>query len=207
MSATDAGRILSGLFVFVLATALPAGAVTEVPDAGDASISHDSAAGTWSLAAGGTTLTVALDPSRDFQVLRLVTSSPQPWSVGALSDSTVTVNDVPLCFGRRAAGFMYVNVTTEVVVAALSLQLDATFELQAAALRVTRHYRVVSGSPTFEAWNTYSALGAAVSVSNLVPFQASLPEGTLRWLTGLRGDNADTANFTAFTLQEKTLAA
>jgi alpha-galactosidase len=207
MNAAHAARILSRVFMFVLAAALPAVAATPVVQAGDASISHDSAAGTWSLAAGGATLTVALDPSRDFQVLRLVTSSPQPWIVGALSDSTVTVNDVPLAFGSRRAGFTYVNVTVNVVVADVALQLDATFELPAAALRVTRHYGIASGSPTFEAWNTYEALGAAVAVSNLVPFQASLPGGQLRWLTGLRGDNSDTANFTAFTLQEKTLAA
>src|SRR5216684_4729383 len=192
--------------LFAALWAVPASAATVVTT-GDASISHDTQAGSWSLSAGGTTLTLALDPSRDFQVLQLFTSLPRPWIVGTLSEPTITVNNASLVFGSRAAGFIYKNVTAAVVVTDVALQLDATFDLPAAALRVTRHYGIASGSPTFETWNTFEALGAAVTVSNLTPFQASLPDGKLHWLTGLQGDSADNANATAFTLQEKTLAA
>ena len=56
---------------FILATqigAAPAWAATVVAQQGDASMSHDATAGTWTLAAGGATLTLALDPSRDFSI-------------------------------------------------------------------------------------------------------------------------------------------
>src|SRR5437763_948142 len=107
----------------------PVSAASTVTSVGDASISHDAQAGTWLLTAGGTKLTLALDPSHDFQIVGLTSVSTHPWTVGMLSDSTVTVNDVPLVFGSRAAGFVYENVTAKVVVPNVALQLDATFKV------------------------------------------------------------------------------
>src|ERR1700704_3241892 len=102
------------ILLFALVCTEPASAATTVVTAGEATISHDTPAGSWSLTAGGTTLTLALDPSRDFQVLQLLTSSPRPWIVGSLAEATVMVNGASLVFGSRAAGFLYRNVTSEV---------------------------------------------------------------------------------------------
>ena len=68
-------------FVFSILAA-PAGAATVAAALGDASITHDASAMTWSIAAAGTTLTLLLDPSRDFSVQRLATSNNKPWTVG-----------------------------------------------------------------------------------------------------------------------------
>ena len=196
----------------VLTFALAASAVTPaiaapvvVKQLGDASISHDAAAMTWSLTVHGTTLTLALDPSRDFAIQRLATSSNTLWTVGTVPDTAITLNGARLDFGSRAAGFVYQNVVT--FASGQSVRLDAVFDLPLARLEVTRHYLVTSGSPTFETWTTIAPRGDSVaSLSDLNGFRLTVPNGSLHWLSGLQGDNADVEHATAFTLQQKQLA-
>src|SRR6266568_8799599 len=131
--------------LLVLALALvphPTTAAT-VASAGDASITQDAQAGTWSIAAGGATLTLGLDSSRDFEVLRLVTTSNKPWTIGSLTDTSVAIEGKTLAFGSRAAGFAFKNAVT--FTHGRTLRLDAVFDLSSANLRVTRHYVVASG--------------------------------------------------------------
>jgi alpha-galactosidase len=194
-------------FLFLALTltgARPASAAT-VAAVGDATIAHDQGTGTWSVSAAGTTLTLALDPSRDFSVTKLVTASGKPWIGTVAPDSVVTFGQETLPFGSRSAGFVYQGVT--VAPSGNGLQLNAVFDLPPAGLRVTRHYAVVPGSPTFEAWTTYAPTSGAPSLSNLSALQLTMPAGGLHWLTGLQGDNADVENDSAFTLQQQTLAA
>jgi alpha-galactosidase len=170
--------------------------------AGDASIAQDAPAGTWSISAGGATLTLTLDPGRDFQIVSLVGVSKKPWVAEAKPDTLITIDGTALPFGSRAAGFVYQNVTTSTQPNQI-LTLDATFDLPKAGLRITRHYRVVSGSPTFEAWNTYTPTGnEPVNLSDLSGFEFVAPNGTLHSVTGLGGSPDDAA----FTLRNKQLA-
>jgi alpha-galactosidase len=194
------------VLTFALAAVAPALATpVVVKQLGDASISHDSVAMTWSLAAGGTTLTLALDPSRDFAIQRLATSSNKLWTVGTVPDTAITLNGTRLDFGSRTAGFVYQNVVT--FASGQSVRLDAVFNLPSAHLEVTRHYLVTSGSPTFETWTTVGPVGDSVgSLSDLNGFRLTVPNGSLHWLAGLQGDNADVEHTTAFTLQQKQLA-
>ncbi len=132
---------------------------------GDASIRHDVQVGTWTLGAGGAALTLALDPSRDFEILSLVSPTSHVWTVGAVPGTSMTVNGTTLKFGSRAAGFRYESVSTSDD--GHVLRLDAIFALPAAGLRVVRHFAVADGSPTFETWSTLERLTTPVSVSNL----------------------------------------
>jgi alpha-galactosidase len=134
-----------------------------------------------------------------------VTSSNTPWTIGALPDTTITIAGRTLPFGSRAVGFALQSAEAHAVNNVL--QLDAVFDLTRASLRLTRHYRVTSGSPTFETWTTYTALGGRPTIANLNVLQLSLPAGAVRWLTGLRGDNADVEIDSAFTLNRKDIAA
>ena len=155
---------------------------------GDAAIAQSGA--TWELTAGGATLTVSAGPSRDFEIVRLATASSTAWTIGAVPDTTITVGGLPLPFGNRDAGFVFVSAAA--YAAGMSLQFDAAFDLPKASLRLTRHYRIISGSPTFEVWTTYAARGAGPPLSNLNAVAARpIPTGTLHWLTGLQGDTAD----------------
>jgi hypothetical protein len=111
------------------ATCARAGAATTVvAQQGDASISHDEAAGAWTLAAGGASLTLALDPARDFAILSLVSASGASWTTGAAADSFVRVDNKRLAFGSRVAGFAYQRAVS---VPRATLQLDATFRFDA----------------------------------------------------------------------------
>jgi alpha-galactosidase len=172
--------------------------------AGFAAISNDSEAGTWTISSSGTSLTLALDATRDFQVVRLVSPSGEPRTLGALPDTQISVGGKILPFGSRAAGFTYVGVTT--LVRGNTVQLDATFELTSARLRLTRHYAATSGSPTFETWTTFTPLGTTVTISDLSPLVLTVPAGTIRYVNGLQGSAPDQLRDTAFTLQERTLA-
>ncbi len=181
-------------------------ATTPVVQVGDASVSHDEAARTWSISAGGATLTLGLDPSHDFEVLALTTAGGQSWTSGTASaDSTVTAGGTALAFGSRKAGFTFQSAAASSD--AQSVSLIATFVLKAHSLRVSRHYTAVSGSPTFQTWTTFEALeaGAVPDTSNLSGLQITVPAGAIHWLTGLQGDNADVAHDSAFTLEQKTL--
>lgn len=189
-------------FIFLACAAAGPVAAATLVSTGDASISHDG--NTWDLVAGGTTLTLGLAPSRDFEIVRLATISNVAWTIGAVPDTTITVDGQALAFGNRAAGFAYVSADASAD--GSSLQLDAVFQLAKASLRITRHYRITSGSPTFETWTTYSSLGGRPSVSNLNGVHIAVPTGAIHWLTGLQGDNADLTNDKAFTL-EKTVVA
>jgi alpha-galactosidase len=197
--------ILHFTFLTLTLTGAHSAAAATVASAGDAAIAHDQGAGTWSLSAAGTTLTLALDPARDFSVAKLVTASGKAWISTSAADSVVTLGQQTLPFVSRGAGFTYQGVTVEA--AGNTLQLNATFDLASAGLRVVRHYVVVSGSPTFEVWTTYAPTAGSPSVSNLSALQMTIPAGAVHWLTGLQGDNADVEHDSAFTLQQKTLAA
>jgi alpha-galactosidase len=192
-------------FVILLTTASDASAArTIVASSGDAAIARDTAAGTWTVTAGGTTLTLALAPARDYAVISLLTSSGTAWTTVAAADTFVRIGKQTLAFGSSAAGFAYEDVTVEARGAVL--QLNATFTQTTHGLRATRHYAVVSGSPSFETWTSYAATGSSLTVSDLNALDLTVPAGTIHWLTGLQGETADVHNDAAFTLEQKTLA-
>jgi alpha-galactosidase len=195
-------------FIILLVLALdrtPAHAATLVAN-GDASISQDAAAGTWTLRAGGAALTVAIDRSRDFELVSVSSPSGRQWAGGTVPDTSVHIGTRTVPFGNRAAGFAYENAAA--TTSGNTLQLDATYALSSANLTMTRHYAVVPGSPSFETWTTYAATSVALSDLNVI--QLTLPAGTIHWLTGLQGDTAGAADpsaaDTAFTLEQRSLA-
>jgi alpha-galactosidase len=130
--------------------------------------------------------------------------SGREWTIGAQTDTAVKLGSVTLPFGNRAAGFAYQSVTTSVH--GMTVQLHATFDLQSARLRATRHYAATSGSTAFETWTTFEPLGGAVVLSDLNAFRLTVPAGTLHWLNGLQDDDASEPRDTAFSLQRRELS-
>jgi alpha-galactosidase len=189
--------------VFTLLAPGPAAAAT-VASAGDASISRDQSAGTWTLKAGGTTMVLTLDAGRDLTISRLVTASGVSWTPVATSDSLVKVGSQTVAIGSRASGFGLADVTVEEHEG--RLQLNATFNFESAGLRITRHYAIADGSPSFEVWNTYTPAGETEPLTEVSAMRIVVPNGTVRSLTGLRGDTADVESAGVFTLQQRALA-
>ena len=139
-------RVAIVLACGLLASARFAFAATIVQTQGDASIAHDAQAGTWIVSAGGATLTAALDPSSDWQIVSLVSPAGRNWISGSVPDTWITANGTTYAFGNRAAGFTYAQASSSSD--GRRLELDAAFTLQKTNLVVTRHIAVVSGSPT-----------------------------------------------------------
>jgi alpha-galactosidase len=174
-----------------------------VATAGDASISQDESSGTWMLSAAGTRLTLSLGANRDFALERLVTGSGASWTRAIASDSIVKVEGRTVSLGSRREGFTLQGVSVDTQ--DQRLQLNATFELPSASLRVTRHYAIASGSPTFEAWNTYAPNGGAPELSDLNAVQLVITPGVVHSLSGLMGDNADAVADGEFTLSQRSV--
>src|SRR6202165_4293818 len=85
---------------------------TAVQSLGDATITHDPQTRTWTVGAGGATLTAALDPSSDWQITALVSSTGRNWINGAVPDTWITANGATYAFGSRSAGFVYTLAST-----------------------------------------------------------------------------------------------
>src|SRR5262249_4524367 len=153
-----------------------------VESLGDAAVEHDVRAGSWTIAAGGAALTTVLAPSRDYEVTSLVSPLGTDWVRAIGPDSIVTADGVRHAFGSRTDGFTYIFATTRHD--ERHVELDAAFTLQPQNLLVTRHIAVVPGSPTFEMWTTFRAMGDPVSLSNLDAFQALVSPGAIHWVTG-----------------------
>jgi alpha-galactosidase len=176
---------------------------TPVVRAGSAFISNDAATRTWSIGSAGVTLTLSLDRSKDFEIVQFASARGRPWIPPGESDSVIHIAGETLPFGRRASGFLYRGVTT--LVRGDTVQLNATFDLPAFQLRLTRHYAATNGSPTFETWTTFTPLGGPLYTSTLNAFTLRVPAGRLRWVNGLRGEAADRPGDGAFTLREQDL--
>ena len=199
-------RLVLALLAATAFGSLPVRAATAA-SSGDASITHDESAGTWTLTAGGTSLKLALDASRDFSIVSLTTASGVAWTGSAAPDTVVRVGGQTRLFGSRSAGFTYRSATVETH--DNRLQLNAAFDLASSGLRLTRHYAIAPGAPAFEVWTTYApATGGANAkpVEDLNALQITVPAGPLWWINGLQGSAADVRSDAAFTLQQKTLA-
>ena len=202
-------RVLSA-FVFIAAAVysslpLSVSAATTIERAGFASIVHDESARTWTIASTGLAIDFGLDPTRDFEIVRATTPSGRLWIVGGLPDTVLQIGGQTVTFGSRGAGFVYRGVTTSAT--GTRVQLDATFDLPTARVRVTRHYAAVSGAPAFETWTTIAPLAGTVTAADLNAFRLAVEPGRLRWINGLQGDNLTNPTDAAFTLQQRDLEA
>ena len=194
-----------GLILAVAALCGLGARADSVVRSGSAAISNDGEARTWTIEASGAALTLLVDPARDFQIERLVSSSGELRTVGALPGTQITVGGKAVAFGNRAAGFVLQNVTTSV--SGYTVRLDITYDLPSSKLRATRHYAATSGSPTFETWTTFAPLSGSVALADLNGFKLTIPDGVLHWVNGLQGEDAATSRDTAFTLQQRRLGA
>lgn len=106
-----------------------------------------------------------------------------------MPDTFVRAGNRSLPLGGRSEGFAFDSATVDA--SGNSLRLHVAYSLPAAGLRVTRHYAITPGSPTFEVWTSYVSTAHASSVSDLNAFEITVPAGPVHYLTGLQGDAAD----------------
>ena len=145
-----------------------------------------------------------LDHTSDYQVTRFESPTGRNWLTGSTTDTWVVVNGKPEPFGRRDVGFELERVQT--FNTGGTLRLDAIYRYRPANVRIARHIVVADGSPTFELWTSFEALGPEADLSDLNGFELTVPAGALRWLTGLREEGrADGQYLPAFSRQSRLL--
>ena len=201
MSAPGVVRAFALSFCFAFSASLSLAAAAE--SLGDATIVHDVRSGSWTIAAGGASLSATLAPWKDYAVTSLVSPVGTNWIRVAGADAVVTADGVRHTFGSRSDGFRYTSLSTDND--GRRLQLNAAFTLQPQNLLVTRHIAVVPGSPTFEVWTSFQALGDPVSLSNLNAFQSIVAPGAIHWLTGHQPESGDITLDSAFARRQQTL--
>src|SRR5262245_13249077 len=171
---------------------------------GTATISQDDSARTWTLSAGGASLVLRIDRTGDYQAARFESPTGRNWLLDSTTDTWVIINGKPEPFGRRDVGFDFERVQT--FNSGTSLRLDAIYRYRPANVRVARHIAITDGSPTFELWTTFEALGQQADLADLNGFELRVPAGTIRWLTGMKEEGrADGQEMAAFSRQSRLL--
>ena len=181
---------------------LSASPVTVV-NSGNATISADSTASTWTLSTNTLNLVLNVGRDIDFAIAQFTNASKAPWVLGTTADTVVMINGKRLVFGRRLSGFSLHDVSASTH--GTQLQLDAAYDLVGDGVRMTRHYAIVSGAAAVETWTTYQSLGSPATLSDLNALRLTLSPGTAHWITGLQGDNATVDQESAFTRRSKRL--
>jgi alpha-galactosidase len=144
--------------------------------------------------------------SGDLEISQLVRSdSGTVWPASA-TEALVTVDGRSVRLGR-SGGFALAGVEASQTHG--GVELDLTFAMSGASLRVTRHYVVCAGSPTVETWTSFKTLAGAkpLTISRMDVWQMTMAAGRVHWINGLKGDNADTVHDEAFSLQAQEVAA
>ena len=185
----------------------PAPSEAPAQQVGDAFVTSDQQAETWTIGSGQIHLTFGFTAAQGF-VLQQIMSPPtgHVLTTPNASDSTVTINGTAGPLGAGSAGWVLQAVATSVVNG--GVQLAFTFHASAAIpLTVIRTYACYPDSPVVETWTTFQVTGSGgtVTISNPSAWQLTAPGATVHYVSGLLGDNADAENDNAFTLQTSTL--
>jgi alpha-galactosidase len=199
-------RLCGLVLTFLLAHSSLTRAATIAAAAGDAYVAHDETAGVWMIGTSRIELAFALDRGDQWQVRRLTSrDTAADWPIIAAADTSFTLAGNPMTLSTAGTGFVFEGVLGETV--ANGVALHVTYRKPDLGARVRRTYFVVPGSRIVETWLRVEALvNRPVELGDIVVWRGSVAPGTLQWLNGLRGDNADSRNDEAFTRKRQDLA-
>ena len=145
------------LFVIAMLVALSPGidwAADRVASAGDAYITRDEGARTWTIGNALVTATIQIENDRELRLLQFANAtSGHRWEAGAGPDAVVSVDGRESAIGAPEAGYHLVNVIPRSDDTAV--QLTVLYELREAHLQVGRHYVVYADTPALEAWTEF----------------------------------------------------
>ncbi len=203
-------RVLASASVLLIVLGAPslvcaAGRPAAIAVSGDAHVTHDSNADTWTIGTDDLELTVGFDALRTLTVQKLVNPvTNRAWDIAPAPDTSVTLAGETLTL--TASGASVSLVSTDAQVAGAGVLLTFTFEHRARGARIQRFYACYPGSPTIETWTRIESTAGSLNVSNLMAWRFAMPNAVVRWLGGLRGDSADNAEAGAFELADRDLA-
>src|SRR6266851_1346285 len=157
----------------------------------DAYITHDPASAVWAVGNRNIQLVVGFDASRTLVVQALQNpAAGTSLDIDPAPDTSVTIGGDRLTLNQSSDKMALISATSEETDA--GVRLTFTFEHHTLHTLIKRIYAVYPGSPTIETWTRLEAppRSPPVSVSGFVGWQLTMPAGPVRWVDGLRGDNA-----------------
>src|SRR5262245_61037018 len=194
---------LATLLVLLAARASSAESIV-LAKSGDAYVSRDAEASTWTIGMASLAFTVSLAPGT-LQAVEL--RSPKLTAPLAIVPGPATVIFVN---GRSVTLDQADFDTFRAVEKTDGVSLDLVFTSRTHGVRVTRSYAVYARSPVVEAWTRFEALSSPATIQGLNAWQLTVPAGTVRTVTGLLGDDADNSNVNVsrqFTIERQEVAA
>lgn len=199
-------RLCALFFAFVLGHSSMIQAATIAAAAGDAYVARDDLAGLWTIGTSRIEVSFGFDRADQWQIRGLTSRDlGRDWPIIGAADTTFTLAGNPMTLSTAGTGFVFEGVSADT--SGSGVALHATYRRPDLGLRVQRTYAVVPGSRIVETWIRVEALtNRPVEVGGLVVWRGSVAPGTLQWLNGLRGDNADSRNDEAFTSRRRDLA-
>jgi alpha-galactosidase len=169
---------------------------------GDAFIAHQAGSEAWSIGSGGFELVVGFGAAGVLTMQRMSNlATGRAWNI-TQADVTLTLG------GNRFTLASSGPITFDGASAESTdhgVQLTFTFESRSPRVRIERVYASFPGTPTIETWTRVVSMGGAVSVSDLIGWEMTVPLGRVKWLNGLRGDAADRTESDAFQLVTRDL--
>jgi alpha-galactosidase len=119
----------------------------------------------------------------------------------------MNIAGMPTTLSTAGTGLEFASVSAEVTANGVQLHVDYLRPDQ--GLRIRRSYACYPMSPVVEMWTSIQSSDRrhSPSISDLVVWRAGVAPGTIRWVNGLQGDNADVKHDEAFTPQHRDLAA
>jgi len=175
-----------------------------VAQTGDASVSRDEAANTWTLSSSMMAFTVGFEQGTLRAIERRSSRLTAPFTIAAAPATVISINGREVTLGANELE------TFRAVALADGVRLDLVFTLRSQPVRVTRSYAVYVRTPIVEAWTKFEALSGTSTLQGLNAWQLTVPAGIVRTITGLMADDADNPNPNVakqFTIQREDVAA
>src|SRR5262245_1710742 len=175
-------------FVLLLIPSATSADPVVVTQVGDAYVSHDAGANTWTLGTSAVGFTLALAPATLHAVDLRSPRLAAPLAITAGPDTTLIISGHNVTLDASDFETFRASELPD------GVRLDLIFTVRSERVRVTRSYAVYQRTPIVEAWTKIEALTSTATVQGLNVWQLTVPTGTVRTVTGLSGDDADNAN-------------
>lgn len=161
--------------------------------AGDAYVTYDADAESWTIGTSGISLTVALDPRVGLKVTSVSSPYTGEWGAADAPDTQITLGSQRMILGSRSLVFEAAD-TTEY---RGGVRLDLSFLSSSPPAKVTRSYVCYPQSPIVETWTTFEPAGSRrLEVADLNAFELTVHPGVVRWVSGIETPAEEGGPFT-----------
>jgi len=171
---------------------------------GDAFVSRDDAADTWTIGTSDLKFSLGFSSGTLRAIDLRAPKLAAPLAIAATPDTVLTID------GRDVTLDADDLETFRATPKPDGVSLDLVFIVRARDVRITRSYAVYRRVPIVEAWTTVESLSDTATLQGLNAWQLTVPAGTVRTITGLLGDDADNSNPNVarqFTIERQDLAS